>query len=138
MDFKKKLKTRLYISVGYILVGIILTVAVNVLQPENPFLSTYGIALIVCGIVRIRNYFMITKDDETIRKQRIAETDERNILIASKAKNASFGIYILLASAAVIVLESLNKPEPAKMLAYTVCALVFTYWISYWIIRKKS
>lgn len=138
MDFKKKLKTRLYLAIGYIGIGLIITLAVNIMKTENQFLSPFGIALIVCGIVRIRNYVMITKNDETIRKQQIAETDERNISISNRAKQAAFVIYIYLTGTAVIVLRVINKTQLATILSASVCGLIFIYWVSYWIIRRKS
>ena len=85
MDFKKKLKTRLYTAISYIVIGIVMIIVSNILKTDNDFLSSFGLALSVCGVVRIRNYFIITKNDETIRKQEIAETDERNISISNKA-----------------------------------------------------
>lgn len=138
MEFKKKLKIRLYIAIAYIAVGLVMAVAVNILETENNFLSSFGIGLIVCGIVRVRNYFRIAKNEETIRKQEIAETDERNIAISNRAKSAAFAIYLLLTCTIVVVLEIMNKSELATILSLTICALVLLYCISYWIIRKRS
>ena len=71
--------------VGGIL-GLVMIAAFNIIETENNFLSSFGFALVVIGIVHIRNYIMITKNEETIKKRQIAETDERNIAIANKAK----------------------------------------------------
>lgn len=138
MDFKKKLKIRLFVAIGYIVLGLVMIVAFNIIDTENDFLSSFGFALIVVGVVRIRNYRIITKTEETITKYQIAETDERNIAIANKAKSISFIIYVILASVAVIVLGILNKTQLAGILSATICVLVIIYWISYWIINKKS
>lgn len=138
MDFKKKLKIRLFIAIGYIVLGFAMIVAFNIINTENDFLSSFGFALVVIGIVNIRKYIFITKSEETIVKQQIAETDERNIAIANKAKSVSFIVYVVLACVAVIVLELLNKTQLAIILSTTVCVLILIYWISYWIISKKS
>ncbi len=138
MDFRKKLKIRLSVAIGYIILGLATFVMFNIIKTENNFLSSFGFALLVIGIVRVRNYMMITKSEETITKQRIAETDERNIAIANKAKSVSFIVYIILASVSVIVFELLNKTQLVMLLSGTVCVLIFIYWISYWIISKKS
>ncbi len=137
MPFKKKLKTRLFVAVGYLIIGIIMIVVFNLLETDNNFLSSFGFALVTIGIVRVRNYLLITKSEETIRKQQIAETDERNIFIANRAKSISFTIYVLLACVSVIVLEILSKTELAMILSGTVCIMLLIYWVSYWIIRKK-
>lgn len=138
MDYKQKLKSRLYIAIIYIALGILMIVGVFATKSENDFTSSFGLAIIVAGIVRIRNYFKITKNDETIKKQEIAETDERNISIMNKAKSVTFSIYILLSGTAVIILSLFNMHDIARWIAYSVCLLVVIYWITYWIIRKKS
>lgn len=138
MDFKKKLKIRLFIAIGYIILGLVMIVAFNIIKTENNFLSSFGFALVLIGAVNIRKYIMITKNEETITKRQIAETDERNISIANKAKSISFIIYVILACVSVIVLEVLNKTQLAMILSGTVCVLITIYWISYWIVSKKS
>lgn len=138
MDFKKKLKIRLFFAVGYIILGLGMIVIFNVINTDNNFLSSFGFALMVIGIAKVRNYFLITKNSETLKKQQIAETDERNISIANKAKSMSFIIYIILVCIAVVVLNILNQTELATILSATVCFLILIYWISYWIISKKS
>lgn len=138
MDFRKKLKIRLGVAIAYIILGVMLIITFIVINTDNNFLSSWGFALVVIGIVRIRNYLMITKDEETVRKQQIAESDERNIAIANKAKSVAFTVYILLACVAVIVLQLLNKTELALSISYPILVLILIYWISYWIIRKKS
>ncbi len=137
MDFMKKMKMRFWLAIGYIAFGALLFL-ICAFARENDFLSAFGFAFVVMGFARLRNYFMITKNEETIKKQRIAETDERNLAIASKAKNAAFGVYITAAAAAVIVLHLLNMINESKMIAYTVSALVFIYWAAYYIIKKRS
>lgn len=138
MDFRKKLKIRLSVAIGYIILGLAMIVAFNIIKTENNFLSSFGFALTVIGIVHIRKYIMITKNEETITKRQIAETDERNISIANKAKSISFIIYVILACVSVIVLELFNKTQLAMILSGTICVLILIYWISYWIISKNS
>ncbi|MEE1075818.1 MAG: DUF6442 family protein [Acutalibacteraceae bacterium] len=138
MDFKKKLKIRLFFAIGYIALGLIMIALFNIIKTENTFLSSFGFALIIVGIAKVRNYFLITKNDETLKKQQIAENDERNISIANKAKSISFIIYIILVCVSIIVLNLLNQVKLATILSVSVCVLVLIYWISYWIISKKS
>ena len=138
MDYKKKLKQRLYIAVIYIALGIMMIAGTFMVETDNDFISSFGFAIVVMGIVRVRNYFMITKNEDTIRKQEIIETDERNIAIKSKAKSATFSIYTLLLAAAVIILSLFNMHETAKWLACAVLLLVAIYWICYLIYQKKS
>ena len=133
MDFKKKLKLRLNVAITYIVLGVILIVGTFITKTENEFISSFGFAMIIMGFVRIRNYRMITKDEGTIRKQQIMETDERNISIIHKAKSTAFAIYILILGIAVIVLSFIGMHEAAKWVAYSVCLLIVIYWICYFI-----
>ena len=138
MDFKKKLKIRLFVAISYLILGIAMIVVFNIIKTENNFFSSLGFALTVIGIARIRNYFLITKDEETITKVQIAENDERNISIANKAKSVAFLAYILVVCTSITILYALNKTQLAFILSGTVCFLLLVYWISYWIISKKS
>lgn len=138
MDFKKKLKIRLFVAISYVILGIAMIVVFNVIKTDNSFFSSLGFALTVIGIARIRNYFLITKDEETITKRQIAENDERNISIANKAKSVAFLAYILVVCTSITILYVLNKTQLAFILSGTVCFLLLVYWISYWIISKKS
>lgn len=138
MDYKKKLKSRLNIAITYIVLGVMFIVGTFITKTENDFISTFGFMMIIMGLVRIRNYHMITKDEDTIRKQQIIETDERNISIINKAKSAAFAVYIFILGVAVIVLSFMGMHESAKWVAYSVCLLVAIYWICYWVYQKKS
>ena len=137
MEFRKKLKTRLYIAIAYIIIGIITTAAAFILKIENEFFQSYGIALAVCGILRLRQYIKLTSSEENIRKQEIAESDERNIAIANKARSWAFYFYAMAAGICVIILEIMGMEEIALGVAMSICALIGFYWISYLIIRKK-
>ena len=138
MDFEKKMKMRFNIAIIYVALGIMMIVGANISKSNGEYISSWGLALTVCGFVRIRNYFMITKNEETMRKQRVAETDERNLAIVNKARSVTFYVYVLCAGAAVIVLSVLEKHEPAKIIAYSVCVLMVIYWVSYFIIKRRA
>lgn len=135
MDFKKKLRIRLYMAIAYIITGI--AFAALFFRSTNEYMITLGIALIIMGIFRIIRYMKITKDDDSVRLQKIAETDERNISIIHKAKSTAFGLYILITAMAVIVLEILGNSELSSILGLNVCIIVFLYWICYRIYQKK-
>ena len=138
MNFKEKLKTRLYLGISYIIIGIAMIIVFNIVDTGIEFLTSMGLALIVVGFIKIKHYMLITKNDTTLKRQQIAETDERNIAISNKAKSISFIAYIIIACIASLVLQILKETELAIVIFITVCILIAIYWISYWIIRKKS
>ena len=137
MDFKKKLKIRLWVAITYLVLGIALIVVSLAIEPKNDILSSFGFAIALIGGVRLRNYLLITKSEERIKAQEIAEKDERNVAIADKAKSFSFMAYIFVACIDVIILHLLNKTQVALILSSSVCGLLLIYWVAYFIIRKK-
>ena len=92
MDYKKKLKQRLYYGVICIVLGAIMIIGVTATKSENEYISAFGFALAMVGVARIIQYLKITKNEDSIKKQKINETDERNISIIQKAKSATFGV----------------------------------------------
>ena len=138
MDFRKKLKVRLYVAIVYIILGLAMIVIPLFLKNDNNFASSLGFAFVVIGIARIRQYKLITKSEDSIKKREIAESDERSIFIASKARGIAFFSYIIVAALVIIVLQVLNYSQIALIISATVCFMVLVYWISYLIISKRS
>ena len=138
MNFKNKLKTRLYYGIICIVLGAIMIIGVNATKSENEYISAFGFALAMVGVARIMQYLKITKNEDSIKKQKISETDERNLSIIQKAKSATFSVYLLISCAVVIITALIDMPDVAKWIGYSQFVLVIIYWICYWIIRKKS
>ena len=136
MDFHKRIKQRLYISIAYIVIGILLTL-LALFRPENYFYSSFGLALAIMGVIRIIRYRKITANEQNMRKQELEETDERTRMIAERARSWAFSFSILGAGILVIVLNLLGRHEEALPFAWCVCAMVALYWICFSIIRKK-
>lgn len=137
MEFKKKLKQRLYIAVSYIVIGLILIAADVLNHFENHYFFSFGMALTVMGILRLVRHRKITKDDASIHRQEVAETDERTLMMNEKARSWAFTYSILITGVAVIVLSLLGKHDTAQPFAWYVCGQICLYWICWCIIRKK-
>ena len=137
MTFKKKLKARIYTAAAYVLIGATLIILGFTGIADNDILSSFGTALAVIGIGKLVRYRRITKDETTLHAREVAETDERNIMLMTKARSLTFSIYIMLSGIAVVVLYILNQPFAARIIAYSICVLTLTYWICYYIISRK-
>lgn len=137
MDFQKKMKQRLYIAVSYIVFGLVLILTDVLKHPDNSFIFTFGGALLVMGIMRIFRYRKITKDDQSMRKQELMETDERFRMISERAKSWVFSFSVMIAGILVIVLSLLGYQEQSLPFAWFVCGMIVLYWICWNIIRKK-
>ena len=137
MEFKKKLKQRLYIALSYIAIGIALIAADALNHFENDFFLSFGIALLVMGIIRLIRHRKITKDEASMRKQEVAETDERFLMINERAKSWAFSFSLLAGGLLVIVLSLLGYHDQAQPFAWYVCGQIGLYLVSWLIIRKK-
>ncbi len=137
MSFKKKLQTRLYVAFICIVLGAVMIAIPFFIRTADDYLSSFGFALVVVGLARVRKYRMITKTEETVRKQEITETDERNLEIINRARSAAFSIYLLMLAAGVIALSLFGLHEVARWISFAVFLLVLIYWICYLVYRKK-
>ena len=138
MEFRKKLKIRLSVAIGYILLGALLCVLFCGLMLKNDYIAAMGFSLIVVGALQMWKYFRITKSEESMRSREIKEKDERNISIAHRSKSMAFSMYILLACAASIVLGIMGRVQIAQVLSGNVCVMLLIYLLSCIIIRNKS
>lgn len=137
MDFEKKMKQRLYIAVGYCVLGTALTITAVVTNFENNFIISYGLALVVLGILRIVQNRKITKTQQSMHRREVAESDERNRMLAERAKSWAFSFSILIAGILVIILSILGYHDQAQPFAWFVCLMVVLYWVFWLIARKK-
>lgn len=137
MDYQKKLQKRLYFAIGYCILGLVMVGISYFNGFTNNFLFPFGVAMMVCGVIRVTKYFKITRNQETIHKMELAEKDERYLMIANKARSWAFCLYIMIAGVAVIIMNLLGKSEAALPYAWSICALVAIYWGSWMILKKK-
>lgn len=137
MDFKKKMKQRLYIAVSYCVLGLILIIADVVNSFDNYFIFSFGFALLIMGVLRIVQNRKITNNEKTMHKREIAETDERNIMLSERAKSWTFSFSIMIAGIIVIILSFLGRHELAQPFAWFLCLMVALYWIFRLIANKK-
>lgn len=137
MDFKKKMKQRLYIAVSYCVLGLILIIADIVNSFENYFIFSFGFALLIMGVLRIVQNRKITNNEKTMHKREIAETDERMKMLSERAKSWTFSFSIMIAGIIVIILSFLGRHELAQPFAWFVCLMVALYWIFRLIANKK-
>lgn len=137
MEFRKKMKQRLWIAISYVTLGLILVITDAINNFENYFFSSFGFAMLTMGVLRIIRYRKITQDDQTLRKQELTETDERTRMISERAKSWVFSLSITGAGILVILLNILGHHDAALPFAWYVCGMCILYWICFTIIRKK-
>lgn len=137
MDFKKRMRQRWYLAFSYCVIGIVFIIVFWLGETENYFLNSFGFALLAIGITRIVQNRKITKSEDSMRKREILESDERNRMIAERAKSWTFTFSITTAGIIVIILSILGYHDQAQPLAWLMCLMVAIYWV-FWLIAQKK
>ena len=135
MDFKKRMKIRLWTNIIYIVLGVAMIAVGFITKTDNAFLSSFGLTLTVVGLALIKKN--IITSEEKLKRREIAENDERNIAIVHKARSWAFSFYVILGCLAVIVLSLLSLHDIASWIGVGVFSLIAIYWICYFIVRRK-
>lgn len=137
MEYKKKLKQRLYIGLFYFVLGLILILVGILNYCENSFIFSFGIAMLVMGLHRILRYRKNIKDEKYMRKQELMEKDERLLMLSERARSWAFSFSLTVAGLAVIILSLLGYDEQAQPIAWYVLGMCVLYWI-FWVILSKK
>lgn len=137
MDYKKKLKQRLYVNLGWAGIGALNILFWCIRQPENTYPLSLGIAFVIMSVIRTIQYRQTVKDEQALRQKELAETDERNLMMNERAKSWAFSISVFIAGDLAIILSLLGKQDLALLFAWFLCGMTLLYWICWNIIRKK-
>ena len=137
MEFKKKLKQRLFVHLIWAVLGLGMILYCFLADTNNTYPFSLGIAFIVMGVIRTIQYKQTVSDKKALRQKEIAETDERNRMMAERAKSWAFSVSLFIAGDLTILLSLLGKHEIALLFAWFICGMTLLYWICWNIIRKK-
>ena len=135
MEFKKKLKVRLYYGIGCTVLGVLMMI-LGFLRTEE-YISSLGLMFLIIGIARVIQYRRITQTEESLRQREIAEKDERNVLLWTKARSLTFTIYSIVLALAVKILQLMEVELIPQILAYCLFTMVLIYWICYFALSRK-
>ena len=129
-------KARLISSILEIVIGVVLCVC-HFANRIDEFWSGMGIALIIVGsLFLLRNIKYHTNENyrEEIDTQ---NNDERNRYLSLKAWSWAGYLFVIIAAVGTIVFKLVGKEELMMLASGSVCIVIFLYWISYMILRKK-
>ena len=135
MEYNKKLKIRQKVAIGLIIAGVAFDLLGIFANWEMA--SVFGTVFLVVGIARIVQYKRIAKDPEMMHQREIAEQDERNIMLWTKARSLAFMVYVIVMALAVIVMSLFNVPG-GNIVSLCMMGFIIIYWICYLIIVKKN
>lgn len=128
---KKIIFSGMWILIGVVLIGL------SFAGITDEFWNGMGSGLFVIGVVRLIRYWRINSNEEYREKLKVEESDERNHFIRGKAWASAGYIYVLIAAVSCIVLKIMGQDVLSLAASYSVCLILFLFWISYFIFKKK-
>ncbi len=134
MTFDKKLKIRTIFAIIFILSGLIF-IALSLCTGRD--ISSTGLVFVVIGIARIKKIFTLKQNEKKLSQAKLAEEDERNIMLWTKARGLTLSIFIIVQAIAVIVFQFLKMYAYSTALSYSILGIMIIYWICYIILSRK-
>ena len=131
-----KKNLRVIFSVLWLIIGAVL-VALSFAGIVDSFWNGMGSALLVVGALRLLRFFRLRKNASYREKVEIAETDERNHFLRSKAWAWAGFLFILVSACAVIALHLLGQELLSIAAACAMCLMLVLFWGSYLVLRRK-
>lgn len=131
MDFKKTVKLRMTLYGVYCLIGATMIFA------GDKMCLYFGIGFIAVSLIKLVRYAGILWDESAMEKMHIAENDERNVMLCTKARSAAFSIFAMLSGVAVVVLFAAGKSHMGQTVALCLCAYLVIYCVCYGILAKR-
>lgn len=127
---------KVHFSVFWVLLGIVL-VALGVMDVADSYWSGMGGGMIGVGIAQLIRFRRAEKDQQYREQQQIKATDERNVFIQGKAWQWAATLFIILAFVATVVLKILGQEQLCMAASFSVCTLVFLYWVCWVVLQKR-
>ena len=139
-EYKAELKKRMRtMTVLFVLGALTLATMIVLILLKPEMLESYEAGLFtgmgtglmvgaVFGILRLRSRM---KNDDTLKKARLAETDERERDISNKAIRVTSKIVLL-----AFYLVMLCSLFFSKVLAFVMCGFILLYFVSYVVCRN--
>ena len=127
---------RIVVYLVYILLGVALC-GLAFAEVVDEFWSGMGSGLMVVGVLRLVRMYRVQKDKDYREMIEIAAADERNCFIRNKVWAWAGYLFILLTGSSVIILKIAGQDLLSLAASWAVCAMLFLYWVSYMVLRKK-
>ena len=144
-EYKKCIKKRIAYFIGAIILGVITLIVtflgneifgVSISEKMLGVYTGFGTGLIFAGAILLIKNILLLKNEEKLRKSRIANTDERNNEISLKATRVALGV-MLVAMYLVALIGGLWYPELMEILLILICVFLLAYLAAYKYISRK-
>ena len=139
MRRNKMKNNRLFkISVAEIVIGVIIELlAFSGIVEDGSVLTGIGSGILAVGVVQLLRVFRMESNPEYKKRMETASKDERYAFISMKAKEAAFGIYLIIAAVLCVAWMLLGYSEQGMLAAMSICILVLLYAVLFRILARK-
>lgn len=128
---------KLALSVFWVILGVALTGLSIAEILDSTLYSGMGGALIAVGALQVMRNLKYRRDAGYREKVDIEASDERNRFLRMKSWSLAGYFVVLIEAAGSLVALFLGQRMIQQVLSYSVCLIVFTYWISYIVLSRK-
>ena len=127
---------RKIMSVAWLIIGLVL-ITLSFAGKVDAFWNGMGFALASVGALQLLRNHRFNKNEAYREAVEIAETDERNSFIRSKAWSWAGYLFVLIAALAVIGFKIAGQELLSFAASGAVCLMLVLYWGAYYILQKK-
>ena len=126
------------ISIAEIAMGAIIQIlAIIKIAGDSEVLTGIGSGILAVGAVQLFRAFRMRSNPEYQKRMETAAKDERYAFISMKAKEAAFGIYLVIAAVLCIAWMLLGNREQGTLAAMSICLLVLLYAVMFRVMARK-
>ena len=129
-------RVRLIASILEMVIGITLTVC-SFLNLVDEYWSAFGVSLLFVGAIFLLRNVKYHTNKNYREEIDIQNSDERNKYLSIKAWSWAGYLFVIIAAVGTIIFKLMGKADLMMLCSGAVCLIVFLYWISYMILRKK-
>lgn len=128
---------RLALSIFWVLLGAtLLGLSIAEILNDSVY-SGMGGALMAIGILQIVRIVRYRKDEKYRETIDTEIKDERNVFLRMKSWAWTGYIVVLVEAIGSVIAMALGQETIQLMLAYSVCLIIFVYWLVYIILSRK-
>jgi uncharacterized membrane protein len=128
---------RLALSIFWVLLGAtLLGLSIAEILNDSVY-SGMGGALMAIGILQIVRIVRYRKDEKYRETIDTEIKDERNVFLRMKSWAWTGYIVVLVEAIGSVIAMVLGQETIQLMLAYSVCLIIFVYWLVYIILSRK-
>lgn len=128
---------KLALSIFWVVVGVTLIVlSVTEVLTDSVYAGMGG-ALTAVGAMQVLRNLRYRKDAEYREKLDTEFSDERNRYLRMKSWSWAGYITVLVEAVGAVVALVMGERTIQLVLSYSVCLLIFAYWVAYVILNKK-